>query len=165
MKLWKNTCTCNPKSNQFKMDGWKWWFPTISYVKVGNHPSDSQAFINGWPWGSRYIWYKTIFTWQPSSWCLWGARVLTLGPLEDLEMPDLEFPPIFWGKNMNMLVSGRVKFNMRYGFSLPIFFGPQYFSPIPRIRFTKKNTLVREDRYPCLCQTTRTKSSLHYFPF
>ncbi len=29
-------------------NGWKWWVPTISYVKIGNHPIDSQAFINGW---------------------------------------------------------------------------------------------------------------------
>lgn len=34
-----------------------------------------------------------------------GYRVDPPGPLEDLEMPDLEFPPIFWGKTMNMLVS------------------------------------------------------------
>ena len=27
--------------------------PTISYVKVGNHPMETTIYINGWPWGSR----------------------------------------------------------------------------------------------------------------
>ena len=40
-------------NNQFLMDFW--WFPTISYVKIGNHPIDGQPLINGWPCSSRCI--------------------------------------------------------------------------------------------------------------
>ena len=41
-KSWEIPGTPN---NHLKMD--VWWFPTISYVKIGNHPIDSQPFING----------------------------------------------------------------------------------------------------------------------
>ncbi len=32
---------------------WKWWFPTISCVKIGFIIQLKQPIKNGWPWGSR----------------------------------------------------------------------------------------------------------------
>ena len=63
-------------NNQLKMD--VWWFPTISYVKIGNHPIDSQPFINGWPWGSR---------WKQNS----PTKLTELPPSSAM----MEFPPKF----------------------------------------------------------------------
>ena len=48
-------------TNHWKMD--VWWFPTISYVKIGNHPIDSQPLaIYKWlaARGSRFIQTVTI---------------------------------------------------------------------------------------------------------
>ena len=38
-------------NKHLKMD--VWWFPTISYVKIGNHPSET-TILNGWTWCSRH---------------------------------------------------------------------------------------------------------------
>ena len=45
-----------------------------------HHPIDSQPVINGWPWGSRYIYiymYKKISPFQLNLVALWNATIKT----------------------------------------------------------------------------------------
>ena len=53
---WDNghTPSWNPKAHQFKMDGWKGWFPTISYIEIWFIIQLKQPFrIYVVVWGSR----------------------------------------------------------------------------------------------------------------
>ena len=36
------TSTCHPKHSV--LNGWKWWFPTISYVKILNYPIETTIY-------------------------------------------------------------------------------------------------------------------------
>ena len=51
-------------NNQFKMD--VWWFPTISYVKVGNHPIET-TICKIVVWGSRGVSHSLHKTFNQSS--------------------------------------------------------------------------------------------------
>ena len=44
-----------PQGQPF-INGWKWWFPTIFYIKIWFIIPLKQPFINCWPWGFRDGW-------------------------------------------------------------------------------------------------------------
>ena len=58
MKHWKNTWPGT--QGQPVQNGWMEMVISNHFLckDLVHHPIDSQPFINGWPWGSRYIWYK-----------------------------------------------------------------------------------------------------------
>ena len=85
-----------PQATSFFMD--VWWFPTISYVKIGSHPIDGQPFV---VWSSRWLSKTTIIPEKKT--CYFLARVSTWHG--GFWVPVNSHGPKFWSDGKKIVVS------------------------------------------------------------